>query len=135
MAHIRILGAEVYARHGVGEAERAIGGRYSFDLDFEAPIAHAATTDHLGDTVNYEEAYLLARDLLTGTNRRLLESLVVDIAVALLANFPIVTAVTVRLRKLSVPIDGVVRSVEVEHLLRRDQYDASLASRSGGAAR
>jgi dihydroneopterin aldolase len=112
---IRVIGAEIYARHGVGEAERTIGGRYSFDLEIEADISHAAATDHVTDTVNYQEAYELARDILTGTNRRLLEALVVEIGRALLDRFPIAQAVTVRLRKLSVPIDGVMRAVEVEH--------------------
>ena len=114
---IRVLGAEIYARHGVGEAERAIGGRYSFDLEIDADISAAAANDDLGSTIDYERAYFLARDILLGTNRRLLESLVDEIATAILDRFVGATAVTVRLRKLSVPIAGVVRAVEVE--LRR----------------
>jgi dihydroneopterin aldolase len=112
---IRVIGAEIYARHGVGEAERSIGGRYSFDLEIETDIRHAAATDHVADTINYQDAYELARDILTGTNRRLLEALVVEITGAILRTFPTALAVTVRLRKLSVPIDGVLRAVEVEH--------------------
>jgi len=115
LSAIRIIGAEIYARHGVGEAERAIGGRYSFDVEVEADISTAARTDHVSDTVNYQEVYELTRDILTGTNRRLLESLVVEITATILDRFPMVQSVTVRLRKLSVPIDGVVRAVEVEH--------------------
>ena len=116
---IRVLGAEIYARHGVGEEERAIGGRYSFDLEIDADISAAALSDDLHETVDYERAYFLARDILLGTNRRLLESLVDEIATALLDRFANALAVTVRLRKLSVPIDGVVRAVEVE--LRRER--------------
>lgn len=118
-ATIRVLGAEIYARHGVGEAERAIGGRYSFDLEIDADISEAAASDDLHMTIDYERAYFLARDILIGTNRRLLESLVDEIADAILDRFPNAMAVTVRLRKLSVPIDGVVRAVEVE--LRRER--------------
>lgn len=118
---IRVLGAEIYARHGVGEAERAIGGRYSFDLEIDADIAAAARADDLHLTVDYERAYFLARDILLGTNRRLLESLVDEIAQAILDRFENALAVTVRLRKLSVPIDGVVRAIEVE--LRRGRND------------
>lgn len=114
LSTIRIIGAEIYARHGVGEAERMIGGRYSFDIEIEADISAAAASDHVTDTVNYQEAYEVARAILTETNRRLLESLVVEIADALLGRFAIAEAVTVRLRKLSVPIDGVIRAVEVE---------------------
>ena len=115
LSFIRVLGAEVYARHGVTDAERAIGGRYSFDLEIQADITAAAATDHVADTINYESAYVIARDILIGSNRRLLESLVVEIARALLASFPLAQSVTVRLRKLSAPIDGVLRAVEVEH--------------------
>ncbi|MBC8145224.1 MAG: dihydroneopterin aldolase [bacterium] len=111
---IRVLGAEIYARHGVGEAERAIGGRYSFDLEIDADITAAANDDDLHETVDYERAYFVARDILLGTNRRLLESLVIEIANAIIERFPLALAVTVRLRKLSIPIDGVVRAVEVE---------------------
>jgi dihydroneopterin aldolase len=120
---IRVLGAEIYARHGVGEAERAIGGRYSFDLEIDADITAAAANDDLHETVDYERAYFLAREILLGTHRRLLESLVDEIAEALLDRFANATGVTVRLRKLSVPIDGVVRAVEVE--LRRERDGAS----------
>jgi dihydroneopterin aldolase len=121
ISKIRVIGAEIYARHGVGEEERTIGGRYSFDLEIEADISRAAASDHVEDTINYQEAYELARDILTGTNRRLLESLVVAIARALLDRFPIAIAVTVRLRKLSVPIDGVMRAVEVETTMERGE--------------
>jgi dihydroneopterin aldolase len=121
LSTIRVIGAEIYARHGVGEAERMIGGRYSFDLEIETDIRHAAATDHVSDTINYQDAYELTRDILTGTNRRLLESLVVEIATSLLDRFPAAHAITVRLRKLSVPIDGVMRAVEVEHREQRSQ--------------
>lgn len=116
---IRVLGAEIYARHGVGEAERAIGGRYSFDLEIDADITKAGRADDLHETVDYERAYILARDIMLGTNRRLLESLVIEIADAILERFTIALAVTVRLRKLSIPIDGVVRAVEVEYRRER----------------
>jgi len=119
MSLIRVIGAEVYARHGVGEAERSIGGRYSFDLELETDIRAAAATDHVDDTIDYHRAYMIARDILTGTNRRLLEALVVEICDALMEGFPAASACTVRLRKLSVPIDGVINAVEVEHRIER----------------
>lgn len=119
LSTIRVIGAEIYARHGVGEEERSIGGRYSFDIEIEVNIGRAAETDHLSDTINYEEAYTTARDILTGTNRRLLEALVVEIATRLLAQFPSAHAVKVRLRKLSVPIDGVIGAIELEHRCER----------------
>lgn len=78
-------------------------------------ITRAAATDHVDDTIDYQRAYDIARDILTRTNRRLLEALVVEIADALIRSFPSMSACIVRLRKLSVPIDGVINAVEVEH--------------------
>ena len=116
---IKVLGAEVYAHHGVGEAERELGGRYSFDLEIETDISKAAETDDLHDTVDYVQAYEIARDVIVNTKRRLLEALVTKVADALLEWFPNALSVTVRLRKLHAPINGVLKSVEVEHRVAR----------------
>lgn len=116
---IRVRGAEVYAHHGVGHAERELGGRYSFDLEIEADISAAASTDDLTATVDYERAYKIARDEIVGARYMLLESIVVRVADVLLEQFPRALAVTVCLRKLRPPISGVIDSVEVAHTRRR----------------
>lgn len=117
---IRVLGAEVYAHHGVGDAERELGGRYSFDLEIEADIAKAATSDELHDTIDYVQAYQIAREVIVdSTKRRLLESLVTEIADTILERFPEALAITVRLRKLRAPINGVLDAVELEHRVGR----------------
>lgn len=117
---IRVLGAEVYAHHGVGDAERELGGRYSFDLEIEADIAKAAASDELHDTIDYVQAYHIAREVIVdSTKRRLLESLVTEIADTILERFPEAHGVTVRLRKLRAPINGVLDAVELEHHVGR----------------
>lgn len=117
---IRVLGAEVYAHHGVGEAERELGGRYSFDLEIEADISQAAASDDLHHTIDYVEAYEIARTVIVDSaKRRLLESLVTEIADSIMARFPDALAATVRLRKLHAPINGVLDAVELEHRISR----------------
>ena len=118
---IRILGAEVYAHHGVGAAEQELGGRYSFDVEMEADISEAARTDTLSDTINYVTAYEIAHDVIVHTKRRLLESIVSQVADKLLEAFPSLTAVTIRLRKLRAPINGVLDAVEIEHRVSREK--------------
>jgi len=119
-ATIRVHGAALYSHHGVSDAERALGGRFEFDLELYADIAEAAAGDDLDATVDYGEAYRLVHDLLGSAHRRLLETLVVEIAEALLSHFLRLDAVTVRLRKRSVPIAGIIDAVEVELHRRRE---------------
>lgn len=122
---IRVLGAEVYAHHGVGDAERELGGRYSFDIELTVDISRAAETDDLNDTINYVSAYEIAHDVIVNTKCRLLEALIVRVTDALLERFPEAMAVTMRLRKLRAPINGVLDSVELEHTAQRHETDSN----------
>ncbi len=117
---IKVLGAQVYAHHGVGDAEQELGGRYSFDLEIEADISQAAESDSIHDTINYVNAYEIAHDVIVHTKCRLLEALVSRVANTLLDTFTEATSVTIRLRKLRAPINGVLDAVEVEHTVRRE---------------
>ena len=116
---IRVLGAQVYAHHGVGDAEQELGGRYSFDIEIEADISKAAASDSIHDTINYVNAYETAHDVIVNTKCRLLEALVSRVAETLLEQFPEATSVLVRLRKLRAPINGVLDAVELEHRVER----------------
>lgn len=116
---IRVLGAQVYAHHGVGDAEQELGGRYSFDIEIEADISRAAASDNIHDTINYVNAYEIAHDVIVNTKCRLLEALVSRVAESLMEHFPEATSVLVRLRKLRAPINGVLDAVELEHRVER----------------
>ena len=118
---IRILGAQVYAHHGVGAAEQELGGRYSFDLEMETDISRAAASDTLSDTIDYVAVYEIAHDVIVNTKRRLLESIVSQVANCVLEAFPHALSVTVRLRKLRAPINGVLDAVEIEHRVDRER--------------
>ncbi len=64
--------------------------------------------------------YELVREVEAGCNYKLLEALAHDVAHAVLANFA-VEAVTVRARKQSVPLGGLIDHTEVEiHRTRSD---------------
>ena len=115
---LRLLAAEVYAHHGVGDAERELGGRYSFDVIFSFDAGEAAKHDDLDATIDYVAVYETARDVVTGTRRRLVEAIVEEIASGLMTRFERMTEVTVRLRKLHPPIIGIIGTVEVERTIR-----------------
>ncbi len=118
-SRISLRGVEVYAHHGVTNEEMDLGGRYSFDVEYEVDISDAAASDALADAVNYVEVYETARDVITTTQRRLLESIVHEGAERLLGANERIMLVLVRLRKLHAPIPGVIGTVEIEHQVTR----------------
>ncbi len=109
---IRLANMHFYGHHGVDAAERDLGGRFSFDVELVADLAHAGETDDLNDTVDYKAVY----DVVSAVQRRgfhLLEALAQNTAQEILEQFR-VDAVTVRVRKQSVPLGGLIDYAEVE---------------------
>jgi len=115
---IALRNMHFYGHHGVGEAERDLGGRFSLDVELVRDLTRAGETDDLNDTVDYKAVY----DLVAQIQRRgfcLLEALALDIARAILDGFD-VEEVTVRARKQSVPLGGLIDCAEVEMTRRKD---------------
>lgn len=80
----------------------------------ETDFTAAAESDSLAHTVNYEAVYALIQDVVTNNTFKLIEAMAHRIALDILAAFPGVSAVLVRVRKPGVPIKGVIDHVEVE---------------------
>ena len=52
---VAITGLSLYTRHGVSDAERELGQRLVFDIEFELTDCDAMVTDRVEDTVDYGE--------------------------------------------------------------------------------
>jgi 7,8-dihydroneopterin aldolase/epimerase/oxygenase len=52
---IEVSGLSLYTRHGVSEAERELGQRLVFDVEFELEDCDATITDRIEDTVDYAD--------------------------------------------------------------------------------
>ena len=91
-------GMEFYGYHGDIEAERALGGRYSVDVEMRSDLRAAGRSDALADTVDYVRCFQLIREVVENRQYRLLEALAQAIADELLAQDH-VAEVTVRVGK------------------------------------
>ena len=111
---IRLHNAVFYAYHGVLLDEQNLGGKFEVDVDLHCDLSQGAKSDHLEDTVNYERVYDCIRTLVLEKKHLLLESLASAIGRGILQNFSKVHSVTVRIRKPSAPVKGVIDFVEVE---------------------
>ena len=52
---VEITGLSLYTHHGVEAAEREVGQRLVFDLQFELSECDATLTDRIEDTVDYAD--------------------------------------------------------------------------------
>ena len=102
-----------YGFHGVSAAEKETGREYEVDCELEVDLADAGQSDRLKDTVDYAQVYTVVRETVEGTAYALLEGLATGLATKVLDRFP-VYRVTLKVRKLTPPIPGHIRFIEVE---------------------
>jgi len=111
---IRLHNAVFYAYHGVLLDEQNLGGKFEVDVDLHCDLSRGAKSDQLADTVDYERVYDCIHTLVVEKKHLLLESLAGSIGRSIIKLFPKVNSVTVRVRKPSAPVKGVIDFVEVE---------------------
>ncbi|AZI41771.1 dihydroneopterin aldolase [Deinococcus psychrotolerans] len=114
-----LKGLAFHGRHGVYQEEAVFGAR--FVVDAELLYDFSGISDDLTQAVNYAAAYDLIASIVTGERWQLLEALSGRLASALLADFPQLSAVTVRVHKPHAPLPGVFEDVYAElHLSRAE---------------
>ncbi len=117
--HIRVHRLAVFARHGVLPEEAVMGQRFFISLDATVDTRAAGATDDLTKSVSYADMADVAVDIATHRRFKLLEALAEAIATALLASFPLIEAISVRIDKPSAPVQQVLENVSVEITRRR----------------
>ena len=116
MDRIEIRGLRTRGRHGVFEEERRHGQPFVVDVVLERDLSVPATSDSLGDTVDYGTLAQQISDAVATTRFDLIEALAGHIADLALTD-PSVDAVEVRVAKPEAPIN--VDLAEVAVVLRR----------------
>ncbi|MGO9291606.1 MAG: dihydroneopterin aldolase [Polyangia bacterium] len=90
------------ARHGATPAERRSLRRFEVDIEIDAPLEKAQSTDRLSDTIDYRQVAEIIVGIGTGKTHHLLEALARDMINALVVRLPGV-ALRLELRKLNPP--------------------------------
>ena len=122
MVKVRIQNMMFYGFHGYYEYEREQGQKFFFDVELMMEDDKAMDTDSLNDGVDTARVYDVVKEVTENKRFQLLAALGGHIADKLLAKFPHVDEVSVKVRKPSVPIAGPIDYVEVE-VIRRQKKD------------
>jgi dihydroneopterin aldolase len=118
MIEVFLEGLEFYGYHGVPEAERAVGHRYSVDLNLEVN-SQAENTDNVEDTADYAK---IGVDLVRfGENQqyKTLERLAHEMASLVLKDNAIVGSVRITVRKVLPPAPFIAEAAGVTLELNR----------------
>lgn len=103
-----------FGYHGVQPEERTLGQRFVVNLTFETNDQDDNSIHKLEDTVDYTEIYRDLKDIMEKQTFHLLENCANTILNKLLDKYDKITQINVKIQKPSVPIKGILDSVEVE---------------------
>lgn len=117
-----VRGLEFEGNHGNTAAERRGTRRFRVNLTLELPLAAAAASDRIVDTVDYWKVSEIVIALGTKSTFRLLEALAGAIAAKIQELYPHVQVV-IELEKLAPPCPGVPASCGIR-LVRPPQVPA-----------
>lgn len=109
---IVLSGLTVFGRHGVYDHERAEGQEFTVDLRLRLPLAAAAASDDVADTVHYGELAERVAAVVAGEPVNLIETLAERIADVVLGDER-VRSVTVTVHKPHAPIPLTFQDVAV----------------------
>lgn len=115
---IRLEGLRVFGRHGVYAHERENGQDFVIDLRLRMPLAAAAASDDVADTVHYGQLAERVAEIVAGEPVDLIETLAERIATAVLDDAR-VHGVSVTVHKPQAPIELTFSDVSVT--VHRDQ--------------
>jgi dihydroneopterin aldolase len=122
MGRVSLKNMVFYGYHGVVEHEKVLGGRYEVDLSLDFDMSAAINSDHLRDTISYEDLYKLVHDVMTKSKYYLVEALAGKIIKQVFIHFN-PDKVLIRIRKPGAPVKGVLDTVEVELERTRRQFE------------
>ena len=109
---IEIEGMEFYARHGHYEVEKIAGNRFLVNLKIETDCSAAGKSDKLEDALNYQQAYLLVKEVMAVPSD-LLENVCQRILDKLYDSFPQIIKATVKVSKMNPPMGGQIEKVSL----------------------
>lgn len=116
-----VEGLRMHARHGVLDQERRVGNDYVVSVWASLDLARATQTDDVDDTINYAMmADIVNEEMQTESN--LVEHVAARIARSIIAQWPQVSHVGVRVMKENPPMGYSCAGAGVELTFSHDDF-------------
>ena len=109
---INVSGIQLYAFHGCLDEEAKIGGKYEVDVRIDTDFSAAAENDTLKDTIDYVQVHKIVAEEMA-IRSKLIETVGQRIFLRIKTELNGVFELSVKITKLSPPINGDVDSVAI----------------------
>ncbi len=116
---IFIEGIKFHGFHGLTRMERKVGVRLAVDVYLETSLVASGASDDVRDTVDYRKIHKRILTLGRETSHKLLESFAAMVIEDLFRRFQGFERITMKVRKETPVLDGIVDSVGV--IITRDR--------------
>lgn len=113
MDRIIIKDLEVFANHGVLDAEKELGQKFLVSVSMETDFAKSSVTDDIEHTVNYALIAKKINEFMVNNTYKLLETCVRELAYSLILDFDEIKELTVEIKKPWAPIGLPLDTVSV----------------------
>lgn len=113
MMTIHLENLRFYGYHGLYVQEKKLGAWFELDITLSWPAGPKLIT-HLHETINYGSVYESVRRRMEQPTE-LLETVAMEIVEELKGNFPELTALKVRVKKINPPLVNFQGTVSVEY--------------------
>ena len=112
LGRIELEEMEFYAYHGCFKEEQVVGNRFLVNMTVEVNIAIPMVSDNIEDAVNYVRIYELTKEEMMQKSH-LLEHLAGRISKRVLAAFPQIKQLDLKVSKMNPPMGGQMKCVSV----------------------
>lgn len=112
MSKIYLENMEFHAQHGCLEHEQKLGNTFIVNLSFELNTEKAGLTDDLADTLNYQLIYNVIKEQMAIPSK-LIEHVGQRILDKIIAEFPEILSLELKLSKLNPPLGAKVEAVSI----------------------
>ncbi|MDQ0352678.1 dihydroneopterin aldolase [Alkalibacillus filiformis] len=113
MDKILLNGLMFYGYHGLFPEENKLGQRFTVDLELKCDLSKAGQSDRMNDSIDYGQVYEVARAVVEGEARNLIEAVAEELAQQMFEAFSSLEAITVKIDKPGPPIPGYYQSASV----------------------
>ena len=110
---IHLENLRFYGYHGLYVQEKKLGAWFELDITLDWPTGPKLIT-HLHETINYGSVYELVKERMA-LPTELLETLARELVQELKENFPELTALRIRVKKINPPLVNFLGMVAVEY--------------------
>lgn len=112
MGKVIVTNIRLYAYHGCLEEESIIGSDYRVDVEINADLSKASTSDNLEDTIDYVHINAIVKEEMQ-IRSKLLEHVAKRISDRIFSELIQVIKVKISVSKLNPPIGGDVEAVTI----------------------